>query len=270
MKFFQKRSVAWVITICMILTAIFIGQYKQQQQAYLPSRETESEEWAWENYTAYDRYIDDHVGLLSEHYKKQLSVYNAVSDYMYDTVCGILVLDDTENAKLETVAEQAFGDLQLSSRDLVLILDTEQENWHLSCGSSFSENDQHALELMVNEVGQEMFRSNGNGLLKLFSEFGQWFATHLSPINAVNHVFQFAKFVGRTARNMILFSVVIGFAVIGGIIYMIIKLCKKSTTTKNTVHENAQYVRRASERNTGSQQPRYTSQNQQKKDEDRS
>ncbi len=265
MKFFQKRSVAWIITICMILAAVFIGKYKQQQNAYMPSRETEAEQWAWKNYTAYDRYIHDEAKSLSDYDRKQLSVYNASSDYTYDVVCGIWILEQTPDATLEDVADKAVEELQLSSRDLVLVLDMEQRAWYLGRGSVIPEDSSHTLELMLNETSGELFTSPGKGFLKLFSNLSQWYGSYMTPLNAVNHVFQL---IGRTVGNILLVSLLIAVAVIGGIVYVCIKLCKRGGSSKNGHRDGEPHVRRASERNLEHSETQYTSVRQQQKNQD--
>lgn len=260
MKFFRKRYVAWFFAICMIVAAVWIGQYKQQQNVYRPACETEAEKWAWENHAAYEHHIVDEADLLPAEIREQISVYNGTSDYLYDVVCGVRVLQQTDVPGVQS--ELLFSQLQLSSRDALLVLDPEKETWHMEFGSAVTERRQHDLKLLANEIGTDLFRSDGKGVLKLFSNLEQWDETHLSPIRSSNHLFRFAKFIGKTAWNVILISLLIGAAFIGVIVYLIVKACRRKAPagSEHSVH-------RASERQTADQRPKYTSQRRHNKDE---
>ena len=97
MKFFKKRGVAWAITIILILAAIGIGLGQGDSQTSDIS--TSSLDTSLST-GAYEQWVGDFAGVLSDKEIEQICLYNANWDYRYGSIIVVEILDET----MESVA----------------------------------------------------------------------------------------------------------------------------------------------------------------------
>jgi len=175
MKFFQKRWVAILLCILMIVSGLAIGQAKNKQTEYAPENQASAHDWAQDNYEAYLRYIYDDAGLLSDSTVRKLSEWNAAFDYSHDSICGVGIVDGIDGNDLEDAAFALGAEIGLGENDYFLLLDADAEDWYFVYGDEAAYYVDNRLEILVTGAMASAFRDTDDALLELFRELEDWY-----------------------------------------------------------------------------------------------
>ena len=181
MKLLKNRGVAVFLCFVMIIMALWIGRWKQQTTVSAPEYETEI--WGEENYGAYLRYISDETDLLEQEAAEQIAQINASLDFSYDSICGLGIVNQFEDADIADAA-YAFGEqLGLGERDFLLFLDLQSADWYFACGSEAEEYVDHALEIVVTSHMDQVFTDPSGTLPVLYEDLRSWYGTLMPTAN---------------------------------------------------------------------------------------
>lgn len=174
MKFFQKRWVAGIICLLMIVAAFGISANKQEKAVYQPSNSEAAEDWGEENYQAYTRYVLDEAGLFSEKTIREVSEYNAEFDYAYGSICGIATVSSLDGQSIEDAAYDTAERIGLGEHDYLLLLDEQSKDWYFVYGDAAAAYVDHRLEILVTGAMDTILRNPNEDLTELFDDLEDW------------------------------------------------------------------------------------------------
>ncbi len=140
MKFFQKRSVAILITLVVIAGAIGIGQWRGVGMT-TPVPEQPSVSTGLDQSLStgkYEKYIYDGANILSSSAERDLLLYNANWDYRYNSVIAVVTVENATGGDVESLAWDQGLDMGLGEGDAVLALDVNGGAYWVAPGEDFS------------------------------------------------------------------------------------------------------------------------------------
>lgn len=174
MNFFRKQSVAWILTILMILFAVGFGLAKAPA---VPTPEGPggsysdgSDSW----------YVYDDAGVLSASTERTLRERNRQLYESMDVVVACVTTDYGRDDLYDFAMDYA-GSIGLGQYDFIVVLDISGENYWLIQGSGlvdlFSDDDcqAYAWDYMEGAFAQGDY---GAALLNLTQALADWYAGH--------------------------------------------------------------------------------------------
>ena len=173
MNFFRKQSVAWILTILMILFAVGFGLAKARRTAQPdpPSSYSDgSDSW----------YVYDDAGVLSASTERTLRERNRQLYESMDVVIACVTTDYGRDDLYDFAMDYA-GSIGLGQYDFIVVLDISGENYWLIQGSGlvdlFSDADcqAYAWDYMEGAFAQGDY---GTALLNLTQALADWYAGH--------------------------------------------------------------------------------------------
>ena len=132
MKFFQKRGVAIVVLILVIVASSAWGLHKapvvstpEGGEKLDPSLST----------AAFTQYVRDDAGVLSDKTEEAIGLYNANWDKMFGSIMAVVTTEsanDIENAAYDYAIE-----MQLAENDAILVIAKQQQDYYLLASGNF-------------------------------------------------------------------------------------------------------------------------------------
>ena len=132
MKFFQKRGVAIVVLILVIVASSAWGLHKapvvstpEGGEKLDPSLST----------AAFTQYVRDDAGVLSDKTEEAIGLYNANWDKMFGSIMAVVTTEsanDIENAAYDYAIE-----MQLAENDAILVIAKQQQDYYLLASGDF-------------------------------------------------------------------------------------------------------------------------------------
>ena len=132
MKFFQKRGVAIVVLILAIVASSAWGLHKapvvstpEGGEKLDPSLST----------AAFEQYVRDDAGVLSDKTEEAIGLYNANWDKMFGSIMAVVTTEsanDIENAAYDYAIE-----MQLAENDAILVIAKQQQDYYLLASGDF-------------------------------------------------------------------------------------------------------------------------------------
>ncbi|WP_195608343.1 TPM domain-containing protein [Intestinimonas butyriciproducens] len=183
MKFFQKRSVAVVLTLLIILASIGLGQVRRPvQSSPAPEPADPSALDTSLNTSGYTDWLWDEAGVLSDATEETLCLYNANWDARYGMIMAVAAVSDTDGMAIDTYTYQLGNDIGLGSQDLLLVMDVGGQDAFLIPGDSVTSalSDSVITQYMDQYYDAFMARDYDTFALGVFSSFQTFFASHLN------------------------------------------------------------------------------------------
>ena len=132
MKFFQKRGVAIVVLILAIVASSAWGLHKtpavstpEGGEKLDPSLST----------AAFEQYVRDDAGVLSDKTEEAIGLYNANWDKMFGSIMAVVTVQSSDN--LENTAYDYADTMQLGSNDAILVIAKQQQDYYLVASGDF-------------------------------------------------------------------------------------------------------------------------------------
>ena len=132
MKFFQKRGVAIVVLILAIVASSAWGLHKtpavstpEGGEKLDPSLST----------AAFEQFMHDDAGILSDKAEEAVGLYNANWDKMFGSIMAVVTTEsanDIENAAYDYAIE-----MQLAENDAILVIAKQQQDYYLLASGDF-------------------------------------------------------------------------------------------------------------------------------------
>ena len=135
MKFFQKRSVAVVLTLLIILASIGLGQVRRPvQSSPAPEPADPSALDTSLNTSGYTDWLWDEAGVLSDATEETLCLYNANWDARYGMIMAVAAVSDTDGMAIDRdgnliLSCPNFADLSMPSCVLKIDKDRNIKKW---------------------------------------------------------------------------------------------------------------------------------------------
>ena len=183
MKFFQKRSVAVVLTLLIILASIGLGQVRRPVQSSPAPEPADSSALDTSlNTSGYTDWLWDEAGVLSDATEETLCLYNANWDARYGMIMAVAAVSDTDGMAIDTYTYQLGNDIGLGSQDLLLVMDVGGQDAFLIPGDSVTSalSDSVITQYMDQYYDAFMARDYDTFALGVFSSFQTFFASHLN------------------------------------------------------------------------------------------
>ena len=135
--FFNRKNVAVTITLVVIAIALVIGFTSAPKQAATSttsqtaaSASSDAASWAKKNYGQYEDFLEDDADLFSDTTLETFAKYNAQLDYTYGSIMGLVTTDSLDGKTMEDYAMDESADLELGDSDMLLLIDTDTEQWY--------------------------------------------------------------------------------------------------------------------------------------------
>lgn len=172
MKIFQKTWVAWIITAAMIVGAVGIGLSKGSGSAApAPSGLDDSLSTG-----AYERWIGDFAGVLSQNEEEQICLYNANWDKRYGSIIVVETLTNTPNTSLEEYTYDRAEEFELGAYDGYLTIDPQSGDAYFAVGMDYPLSDSqvgvYLSQYLYDNVAAGEY---GQGVLTLFAALNQYY-----------------------------------------------------------------------------------------------
>lgn len=179
MKFFQKRSVALVLTILMVAAAVGIGWVKGQPGAVSPQPEPGTAGLdTGLSLGSYEKWIWDEAGVLSDAYEETICLYNANWDLRYGSIIAVAMVSGV-SGNIEDYAYDLGTDIELGSADCILVVDTKNRDAYLAAGPDYPLTDNQISSYMNSVLYQPVMDGNfGDGTKKLFAQINDYYVDH--------------------------------------------------------------------------------------------
>ena len=156
MKFFQKRSVAVVLTLLIILASIGLGQVRRPvQSSPAPEPADPSALDTSLNTSGYTDWLWDEAGVLSDATEETLCLYNANWDARYGMIMAVAAVSDTDGMAIDTYTYQLGNDIGLGSQDLLLVMDVGGQDAFLIPGDSVTSDSAVLSVFSLPQTGDE-------------------------------------------------------------------------------------------------------------------
>ena len=191
-NFFQKKSVAVTITLIVIAVAVVIGfasapKASTPQAVYSPVSIASAQDWAKENYAQYEDFIEDDADLFSSGMLETFAKYDAQLDYSYGSIMGVMTVDSLDGASMEDYAMDASAELGLGDSDMLLLIDTDTEQWYLAYGDDMADYVNNELSILFRQDLGELFSGNaGTCVKKLFADLIDWYADYIPAADSAS------------------------------------------------------------------------------------
>ena len=131
MKFFKKRSVAWVVLVLAVAVSVCIGLARKD--SFLAKEPTKLLD------VQYQQWICDDAGLLNDDTKQLIERYNADWDQRYYAVVAVATVEHVTGWKEQEYAAALGKEWGLGKNDMILVL-VEDGDWQVYCGDSVGNN----------------------------------------------------------------------------------------------------------------------------------
>ena len=174
MKFFKKQGVAWVITIVMIIAAIVIGLARGSTTP-TPAKPSASLDTSLST-GAYEQWVGDFAGVLSDKEIEQICLYNANWDYRYGSIIVVEILEDIPAQGLVDYTYDWANEFDLGSADGYLAIVPDEMEAYLAVGQDYPLSDSQ-ITVYMNQYLYDSVKSGdvGRGILTLFSELNDYY-----------------------------------------------------------------------------------------------
>ena len=132
MKFFQKRGVAIAVLILAILASGAWGLHKapvvstpEGGEKLDPSLST----------AAFEQFMHDDAGILSDKTEEAAGLYNANWDKMFGSIMAVVTVQSSDD--LENTAYDYAEAMQLGTNDAILLIAKQQQDYYLVASGDF-------------------------------------------------------------------------------------------------------------------------------------
>ena len=172
MKFFKKRGVAWAVTIILILAAIGIGLGRGDTQTANVSSSLDTSL----STGAYEQWVGDFAGVLSDKEIEQICLYNANWDYRYGSIIVVETLESTPAQGLENYVYEMANEFELGAYDAYLAIVPNATEAYLAVGDSYPLTGSQITVYMNQYLYDPVVSGNvGGGVLALFSALNDYY-----------------------------------------------------------------------------------------------
>ncbi len=185
--FFNRKNVAVTITLLLIAAALVIGFVLTPKQATqntasqtVSSAPSDASGWAKKNYKQYEDFLDDDADLFESVTLETFAKYNAQLDYTYGSIMGLVTTDDLDGKSMEDYAIDESADLELGDADMLLLIDTDSEQWYLAYGDEMASYVDNDLSILFREnLGSLFTGSAEKSVTGLYKGLLSWYAQNI-------------------------------------------------------------------------------------------
>ncbi len=197
MDFLKKTPVAIALTALIVALCCVLGYQRAVAQLDHPQSNIQSDDRAAgeSSLNYYLNWIDDGAGLFSTNACDEIARRNLALDTTYSSLCAIQTLTYLNGQDIQDYAEQTAEDIELGSRDMLLVAETDSQSWYVVYGSdiaSYVEASSDLSGIFRRHMDEEFFTGSSDAVVvDLYEELSDWYADNL-PANPDqgNSIFQ--------------------------------------------------------------------------------
>ena len=220
-EFFNRKNVAVTITLVVIAIALVIGFTSAPKQAatsttsqMAASVSSDAAGWAKKNYGQYEDFLEDDADLFSDTTLETFAKYNAQLDYTYGSIMGLVTTDDLDGKTMEDYAMDESAELELGDSDMLLLIDTDSEQWYLAYGGDMADYVDNDLSILFRQnLGSLFTGSAEKSVTGLYQDLLGWYAENI-PAASGNAVQPEPAYVQKEESGIDLFGILITILVI--------------------------------------------------------
>lgn len=163
-----KLALAWVVTVAMIVAALFIGVRRGGDTPAPPKPQDVGLDTSL-SITQFKSYIVDNANELSSKQKESISVYNANWDARYGSIIAVAV--ERNVADMDERAYELSSTFELGRADAVLVIDVAARDAYMAVGDKYPLSDGQVTSYLNNSLYSYVQADKaGNGVLNLFAD----------------------------------------------------------------------------------------------------
>ena len=132
MKFFQKRGVAIVVLILAIVASSAWGLHKAPAVSTPEGGEKLDTSLST---AAFEQFVHDDAGILSDKTEEAIGLYNANWDKMFGSIMAVVTTESAND--IENAAYDYADTMQLGSNDAILVIAKQQQDYYLVASGDF-------------------------------------------------------------------------------------------------------------------------------------
>ena len=175
MKLLQKRSVAIVLAVLMIVAGIGVGRMRADQAPPPPTTGGSALDTSLST-AAYETWIWDEAEVFSSSEEKQICLYNANWDLRYNSLIAVAAVKNVEG-DIGDYAYDLGNEIGMGQGDALLVLDIGGKDAYLATGNDFA-----SVLISDTEVGkyldlylyEDFMNGNyGKGVLTLLGQINE-------------------------------------------------------------------------------------------------
>lgn len=179
MKFFKKTSVAITLTILIVALCCVWGYTRVYVDA-VPETGGAERTAGESNLNYYLNWIDDGAGLFTLETIDALARENLNLDNTYRSLMAVKTVTHLNGMDIQTYAENVADRIELGSRNLLLLLDTNTQTWYVAYGSSMAayvEDSQDLPNLFRRHISDSFWEEDRSdkAILELFDDLEGWY-----------------------------------------------------------------------------------------------
>ena len=190
MTIFKRFPVAVIIYAAVIALCCWWGY----SRVYVPPEETDTETVSGEHYRAgesnlnyYLGWMKDDAGFFTPETADTIARRNLSLDTTYNSLVAIHTVDYLNGKDIETFAKDAAEDIELGGRDMLLLLDSDTQDWYVVYGPGlepYVEMNSELKELFNSQLSPDFFAVTSNRrVILLFDALQEWFEANVPPVD---------------------------------------------------------------------------------------
>ena len=210
MKILQKKSVAILLTVVMVLAGVGIGQVRANQAPPVPTAGETALDTTLST-AAYENWLWDEADVFSKSEEKQICIYNANWDKRYTSLVAVAAVKSV-TGDLADYAYELGNDIGLGQGDALLVLDIGGKDAYLATGDDFANSmlsDTEASKYLDLYLYEDFMNGNyAKGVLTLLAELNVRYVDVFGAGKAEGQVISISS-GGETLMGIIVLMVIL-------------------------------------------------------------
>lgn len=170
----KKLVLAWIVTIAMIVAAVFLGLSKSGDTPAPPKPKDMGLDMNLST-DQFQSYILDNAGALSAKQKESICLYNANWNKRYESVI-VVAVEKNVNGPLDDWAFDLSDWFGLNQSDGVLVIDVAAKSAYMAVGDDYPLSDGRVASYLDNSLYSYVQNGKaGDGILNLFADLNTYY-----------------------------------------------------------------------------------------------
>lgn len=170
----KKQIIAWIVTVVMIVAAVFIGLNRGGNVTPTPPKPQDMGLDTSLSTNQFQNYILDSAGELSGKQKESICVYNANWNARYDSV--IIVEVGKNVGPIDDRAYELSYQFELKESDAVLVIDVAAKDAYMATGEDYPLSGGQVTSYLDNSLYRYVQSGKaGDGILNLFADLNTYY-----------------------------------------------------------------------------------------------
>ena len=170
MKILQKKSVAILLTVVMIVAGIGLGQVRADAAPEVPTTGTAALDTSLST-AAYETWLWDEAGVFSSGEEEKICLYNANWDMRYSSLIAVAAVKNADG-DIADYAYELGNEIGLGQGDALLVLDIGGKDAFMATGDDFDSrmlNSTEVTKYLDQYLYEDFMDGNyGKGVVTLF------------------------------------------------------------------------------------------------------